>query len=61
MAGGTHKPKELPNPAPEWLSERSWGEVMILPSLEKFASFAEEFDSVKEGFKVYFDSQSPHL
>ncbi|KAK0056678.1 dynein heavy chain 1 axonemal-like isoform X1 [Biomphalaria pfeifferi] len=60
LAGGTVKPKELPNPAPEWISERSWNEILTLPSLPKFAHFAEDFKNHLTGYKTIFDSAEPH-
>ncbi|XP_019627758.1 PREDICTED: dynein heavy chain 1, axonemal-like isoform X2 [Branchiostoma belcheri] len=33
LAGGTMVPKELPNPAPHWLSSRSWGDILTLQAL----------------------------
>ena len=60
IAGGTNKPKEIPNPAPEWISERSWSDILTLPSLEKFAKFGEDFKNHLDGFKRIFDSPDPH-
>ncbi|XP_076467072.1 dynein axonemal heavy chain 1-like isoform X2 [Babylonia areolata] len=60
VAGGTHKPKELDNPAPEWISERSWSEILTLAALEKFAPFVDDFKNHLEGFKSIFDSGDPH-
>jgi dynein heavy chain len=59
IAGGTHKPKELPNPAPEWISKRSWNEILTLSSLPKFSKFAKDFKNHVEGFKKIFDSLEP--
>ena len=60
LAGGTVKPRDLPNPAPDWLSERSWGEILTLAALPKFADFAEDFSNHLPGFKKLFDSIDPH-
>jgi dynein heavy chain len=60
ISGGTSAPKKLPNPASDWLSERSWSELLTLASLPRFASFAEEFGQHVEGFKGIFDSTEPH-
>ena len=35
IAGGTAAPKTLPNPSPDWLSDRSWAEILTLPCLVK--------------------------
>ncbi|XP_078663939.1 dynein axonemal heavy chain 1-like [Branchiostoma floridae x Branchiostoma belcheri] len=60
LAGGTMVPKELPNPAPHWLSSRSWGDILTLQALPKFSTFAEDFPNHQEGFKQIFDSIEPH-
>ena len=33
LSGGTSIPKELINPAPKWLSERAWKEILSLAAL----------------------------
>ena len=60
IAGGTLKPKDIENPAPEWISERSWNDILTLPSLPKFLTFAEDFKNHLDGFKRIFDSIDPH-
>ena len=60
LAGGTIKPKEVNNPAPEWVSERSWGDILTLCALPKFADFADDFKNHIDGFKRIFDSVDPH-
>nr|WAW84827.1 axonemal dynein heavy chain 1 [Halisarca dujardinii] len=60
ISGGTVASKKLPNPASDWLSDRSWSEVLTLAALSKFTTFAEEFSQHVEGFKVIFDSTDPH-
>jgi len=59
LAGGTQKPKDLPNPAPDWLSERSWGDILTLAALDKFSDFAVDFPKHHEKFKEIFDSADP--
>ena len=60
LAGGTTKPKELPNPAPDWLSERSWGDILTLAALPTFVDIAEDFGSHVAEYKHIFDSADPH-
>ena len=52
IAGGTTKPKEIPNPAPEWISERSWNDIQTLPSLTKFR---EDFKNHLEGLYSFLN------
>jgi dynein heavy chain len=60
VAGGTHKTMELENPAPEWLLERSWNDILTLSALPKFAPFVDDFKNHLEGYKMIFDSSDPH-
>ncbi|XP_020606105.1 dynein heavy chain 1, axonemal-like [Orbicella faveolata] len=60
LAGGSTVPKEIENPAQDWLSDRAWSEILRLPILPKFASFAEDFKNHIEGYQRMFDSVDPH-
>ncbi|KAH8863214.1 Dynein heavy chain 1, axonemal [Schistosoma japonicum] len=60
LAGSTHKTKELPNPAPEWISDRIWGDVLNLTSLPKFTDLPESMTRSLDAFKQIFDSSEPH-
>lgn len=51
---------ELPNPAPDWISERMWRDILTLPVLPSFAKMAEEFGTYLEEYKTVFDSPDPH-
>ena len=33
LAGGTTTPEKIPNPSPDWISERSWGDILMLAAL----------------------------
>ncbi|XP_050390512.1 dynein axonemal heavy chain 1 [Patella vulgata] len=60
IAGGTSKPKELDNPFPDWITDRSWNDFLTLAALPKFENFAADFKNHMEGFKKIFDSAEPH-
>ena len=60
IAGGTAVPDQLPNPSPDWISERMWKDLLTLPALPSFANLAKEFQTHSEDFKKMFDSTSPH-
>ncbi|XP_070580015.1 dynein axonemal heavy chain 1-like isoform X2 [Ptychodera flava] len=75
LGGGSSIPEEIENPASDWLSERSWKDILTLAGLREvskkgerpdstkiqiFASFASEFKDHLEGFKRIFDSPDPH-
>ncbi|KAH9525061.1 Dynein heavy chain 1, axonemal, partial [Bulinus truncatus] len=59
IAGGTVVPELLANPAPDWLSVRSWNEILTLPSLPSFKDFASDFGNNLLEFKTIFDSAEP--
>ncbi|XP_036367019.1 dynein heavy chain 1, axonemal-like isoform X1 [Octopus sinensis] len=60
LAGGTHKELELENPAPEWLTERSWNDILCLNILPNFGNIAVDFQKYLDDFKRIFDSSEPH-
>eukprot|EP00106_Octopus_bimaculoides_P020122 XP_014787564.1 PREDICTED: dynein heavy chain 1, axonemal-like [Octopus bimaculoides] len=59
LAGGTHKELELENPAPEWLTERSWNDILCLNILPNFQNIAVDFKKYLDDFKRIFDSSEP--
>lgn len=60
LAGGSTVPNEIENPAQDWLSDRAWSEILRLPVLPTFSSFAEDFKNHIEGYQRMFDSVDPH-
>jgi dynein heavy chain len=48
------------NPAPEWLSARSWSEIVALSQLPSFVGFADTFATNVAFWKRYFDDAEPH-
>lgn len=48
------------NPAPEWLYERAWNDILALSNLHNFSSFADDFETNLYGFREIFDSAEPH-
>ena len=51
LAGGTIIPKELENPAPDWLSDRAFNEVLRVPVL---VSTLRKKGGVGTGFVCFF-------
>ena len=60
LAGGSTVPRDVANPASDWLSDRAWKEIVMMSNLPVFAQFAEDFQNHLEGFKKIFDSVQPH-
>ncbi|KAG2424724.1 hypothetical protein HXX76_014300 [Chlamydomonas incerta] len=53
----------LPNPAPEWVSERMWGEVCrasALAAADTWAGLAEHVTANPEAWRRIYDSLEPH-
>ena len=60
LAGGMHVVKEMANPASDWLSDRSWKEVLMLSVLPIFNKFSYDFCKNLHEYKAIFDSTEPH-
>uniref|UniRef100_A0A8C5RNN1 Dynein heavy chain n=1 Tax=Laticauda laticaudata TaxID=8630 RepID=A0A8C5RNN1_LATLA len=48
------------NPAPAWLYERAWNDILALTNLHNFSTFADDFVANLSGFRTIFDSAEPH-
>jgi dynein heavy chain len=61
LTGGAGAEKNMPNPAPDWLSERSWSEILSLSTLARFKGIEVDFGFYVTQFRQIFDSLEPHL
>uniref|UniRef100_G1MWR4 Dynein axonemal heavy chain 1 n=1 Tax=Meleagris gallopavo TaxID=9103 RepID=G1MWR4_MELGA len=59
LSGGTIKEMQE-NPAPDWLNERAWGDILALSNLKNFSGFANDFAASLAAFRAIFDSHKPH-
>uniref|UniRef100_A0A8C3K8B9 Dynein axonemal heavy chain 1 n=1 Tax=Calidris pygmaea TaxID=425635 RepID=A0A8C3K8B9_9CHAR len=59
LSGGTIT-EMWENPAPAWLYERVWGDILALSNLKNFSGFANDFVANLEAFRAIFDSPKPH-
>ncbi|XP_053933024.1 dynein axonemal heavy chain 1 [Cuculus canorus] len=59
LSGGTVK-EMRENPAPAWLYERAWGDILALSNLKNFSGFADDFVANLAAFRTIFDSPKPH-
>ncbi|XP_008570797.1 PREDICTED: dynein heavy chain 1, axonemal [Galeopterus variegatus] len=48
------------NPAPDWLSDRAWRDILALSNLPAFSSFPSDFVKHLSEFRIIFDSLEPH-
>uniref|UniRef100_A0A8C5KDB1 Dynein axonemal heavy chain 3 n=1 Tax=Jaculus jaculus TaxID=51337 RepID=A0A8C5KDB1_JACJA len=60
LTGGIALDNPFPNPAPEWLSEKSWCEIVRASSLPKLEGLMEHFEQNSESWKPIYDSAWPH-
>lgn len=59
LSGGAVKEVQE-NPAPDWLNERAWGDILALSNLKNFSGFANDFVANLAAFRAIFDSHKPH-
>lgn len=59
LSGGS-VPVMSENPAPDWLSDRAWRDILALSNLPAFSSFALDFTKHLSEFQAIFDSPEPH-
>ncbi|XP_023368810.1 dynein heavy chain 1, axonemal [Otolemur garnettii] len=48
------------NPAPDWLSDRAWRDILALSNLPAFSFFPSDFVKHLSEFRIIFDSLEPH-
>ncbi|KAL3318377.1 Dynein heavy chain 1, axonemal [Cichlidogyrus casuarinus] len=60
LAGATGAAEELANPAPEWITDRIWGDFLSLSLLPAFASTPSIIGKSLDRMKEIFDSLEPH-
>jgi len=56
LQGNTTMDLPEPNPAPEWLSEKSWGDILALGNLHTFSSFVSHFKTNLSDWKSVSDA-----
>eukprot|EP00026_Physarum_polycephalum_P000043 Phypoly_transcript_00043.p1 GENE.Phypoly_transcript_00043~~Phypoly_transcript_00043.p1 ORF type:complete len:2765 (+),score=358.08 Phypoly_transcript_00043:606-8297(+) len=50
----------IPNPAPEWLSDKAWADIHDLSKLPNFENFASHFSAHVDVYKNYFEDSNAH-
>ncbi|XP_031243962.1 dynein heavy chain 3, axonemal [Mastomys coucha] len=60
LTGGVALDNPFPNPAPEWLSEKSWGEIVRASSLPKLKGLMDDVTQNIKEWKQIYDSAWPH-
>ena len=60
LTGGISMGGELPPAPADWLSEKSWGEILRLEDMPAFKGFVDHFKASINSYKQMYDSASPH-
>lgn len=60
LTGGVGLENNLVNPAPSWLSDKSWDEICRMCDLKAFKEFRASFVKDIGEWKKYYDDREPH-
>ncbi|XP_045475837.1 dynein axonemal heavy chain 3 [Harmonia axyridis] len=60
LTGGVALDNPYPNPAPEWLSEKSWSEVVRSSNLKGLEGFRDSVQKKIAAWKEFYDVSNPH-
>lgn len=60
LTGGISIGGEPPAAPAEWLSEKSWGEILQLEEMEAFKGFFDHFKAKIVTYKKRYDSAAPN-
>ncbi|KAL0892691.1 hypothetical protein ABMA27_014410 [Loxostege sticticalis] len=60
LTGGVALENPYENPAPAWLTEKSWSEIVRSSNLAGLRGFKENFESNVKGWKEFYDLSAPH-
>ncbi len=60
LAGPTSSEAGVPNPSPDWLTDKSWNELLNLSHLPTFTGFADHVAANLAHYRDIFDSNDAH-
>lgn len=60
LTGGVALDNPYSNPAPEWLSDKSWSEVVRASNLKGLNEFRDSFMKNVNKWKTFYDVSNPH-
>ncbi|KAG6455707.1 hypothetical protein O3G_MSEX009350 [Manduca sexta] len=60
LTGGVALENPLENPAPSWLSDKAWSEIVRSSNLPGLRGFRENFVSNIKAWKEFYDLSAPH-
>jgi dynein heavy chain len=61
LTGGVGLENKIPNPAPEWLSDKSWDEICRMCDMDGFKGFRKDFEAHTAEWKLLYNDREPHL
>ncbi|XP_038073730.1 dynein heavy chain 3, axonemal-like isoform X4 [Patiria miniata] len=61
LTGGVALENPFPNPAPDWLPDKSWAEIVRVSNLPAFDDFMLNFRNNLDDWKKLYDSHTPHV
>ncbi|KAK0049220.1 dynein heavy chain 3 axonemal-like isoform X1 [Biomphalaria pfeifferi] len=60
LTGGVALDNPLPNPAPAWLSDKAWSEIVRASSLPSLKGLKDHVNKHPEQWKKFYDHPTPH-
>ena len=60
LTGGVALDNPYPNPAEDWLPEKSWGEIVRTSDIPALKDFSQHLTDNQDEWKKLYDSHSPH-
>jgi len=60
LTGGLAGDNPHPNPAPSWLTDKAWGEMVRLSSISAFDGFYKDVAANVSAWKRLYDGDAPH-
>ncbi|XP_071083415.1 dynein axonemal heavy chain 12-like isoform X1 [Haliotis cracherodii] len=60
LTGGVGLDNKLANPAPSWLSDKSWDEICRLSDLKHFKKFKEHFMKNTDKWREFYNNKEPN-
>ncbi|KAK4874901.1 hypothetical protein RN001_014261 [Aquatica leii] len=60
LTGGVALDNPFPNPGPEWLSDKSWSEIVRASNLKNLGEFKKAVEKNIKAWKEFYDSSNPH-
>ncbi|KAL8585021.1 Dynein heavy chain 3, axonemal [Nucella lapillus] len=60
LTGGVALDNPYPNPAPEWMTDKAWGEIVRASALPVLEGYMEHVQENLGSWKAFYDSPLPH-